>query len=131
MTHCNWQTTGSGNYETTNATPVQRELFRAVAGKVPSAALVASINVEVEVTARDETTGDRASYKLWRAFTYDGAGSMDEHGSTVVLASHEDDSSWNATLEASSDGVYLELTGDATNHTIWGWRWKAFITSDF
>ncbi len=102
---------------TTDNTPViQRMHPEYIIGDGTAAMVTATIRASSGETGGAEAC---AFYKLMAYYYKSTGGTLTQKGTTVVLGSFEDDSSWNATLSVDSNDVALTITGDATDEVAW------------
>ena len=81
------------------------------------------LSFELQVCARDNTTGDCAIYHFKGGIKRDGSGNTTLLSLTKEVI-HEDDASWDCdvTADDTNDSLKIEVTGDATNIVQWAAR---------
>ena len=78
----------------------------------------AIVTVHARVSGRKNDGTEAAGYVL--AATYRRAGgTTTQVGTTTALATHEDSSGWDATLDASGTGVRVRVTGAGSTTVDW------------
>lgn len=77
-----------------------------------------AINVKVQVVGRKSDGSQAAGYLLEATFRRSGS-TTTQVGSTTAVATHEDDASWDATLDASGTDVRVRVTGKASTTIDW------------
>lgn len=111
----------SGSVTTSDATPVALATFLTTTNDTTTV-------LDVSVTARDVTSGDRASYKRIFTVSRNGGGTLALLDSSAVHT-YEGDASWDVTATVSGSTVTVEATGDATNNVNFVLRGSAQQTS--
>lgn len=115
-------TIGGWERTTTDATPVEiwcggttNQRFTIRASSV--------LSFKLQVTGKDNTTGDCAIYHFKGGIKRDGA------GNTILLTTtkdviHEDDANWDVAVTAddTNEALIITVTGDATNTVQWAAR---------
>ena len=96
--------------QTTDATQTTAGTYTPADGKV--------VTVHARVSGRKNDGTEAAGYVL--AATYRRAGgTTTQVGTTTALATHEDSSGWDATLDASGTGVRVRVTGAGSTTVDW------------
>lgn len=75
--------------------------------------------VKVIVTGRRSDGIQGAMYDLFAVFRKDGAGVIAQVGSTLVVASQEDNVAWDATIDGSAGVIRIRVTGVAVTTIDW------------
>lgn len=107
--------------ETTNSTPLEIFLMEQ-ANEQAWIDLSWSMVFEILITARDNTSGDAAAYKITGAIKANATPTIAFVGGTptpVVIG--EDDASWDVSvsIDSTNGALALNVTGDATNTVKW------------
>jgi hypothetical protein len=103
----------TGTVSTAGATTATAKSF------TPDASSV--VNVEATIIGVKTDASQAAGYKLISTFRVSGGGTVTQIGSPSMVAQHEDDSSWDATLDTDGTEIRARVTG-ATGDNI---EWKA------
>jgi len=76
------------------------------------------------VSARDNVSGDCASYKVEGAIKRDGSNNTAMLAAAIITVIHEDDASWDiaVTADDTNESLKIEVTGDASNIVQWAAR---------
>lgn len=73
--------------------------------------------IESHISGRDQTSGEGAGYVIRAVYKRVSAGAPTLVGSIQKILESEDDSTWDATFDVSSNDVRVRVTGDGTNNT--------------
>lgn len=95
---------------TTNATVTTVDSFNPTNDRV--------VFVIAKVFARRSTGAQGAGYTLCATFR-DSAGVVTQIGATTAIATHEDDATWNATLDTDGTLIRVRVTGVAAVNIDW------------
>jgi hypothetical protein len=76
---------------------------------------------DIQITARDNTSGDCAAYQVTGAIKRDASSNTAIVGSVTKTVIAEDDASWDVAVTAddTKEALQIEVTGDATNTVQW------------
>ena len=82
-------------------------------------AVSTAYTVEALVTGKKSGDTQMAGYKLLAMFRKNGAGTITQVGTTLVVGQNEDDAAWDATLDGSAGDIRLRVTGVAATTIDW------------
>jgi hypothetical protein len=103
----------TGTVSTAGATTATAKSF------TPDASSV--VNVEATIIGLKTDASQAAGYKVISTFRVSGGGTVTQIGSPSMVAQHEDDAAWDATLDTDGTEIRARVTG-ATGDNI---EWKA------
>jgi hypothetical protein len=105
--------------QTTNATLTTVETVTINEGE--------TVLVEVEILARKSDLTQGACYILRRAFRRASGGNATALGALVTVMGAEDDTNWDAKIEASGANIVIQIQGIAATTINWKWRGRKLV----